>query len=498
MARYKPYDYSQLRMIPVSLEEQLIPGTLEHTIHMVVEHEIDASIFDPRYNNDQTGRRAYNPKSLLKVVLLSYSRGILGSRRIEQACHEHIIFMALTCGQAPDHSTIAAFVSSMQKEILVVFQRILLICDRLELLGGTHFAIDGVKLRGNASRRFSGTFKELQQKKEKYKFRLEQMLDEHIANDQDGKMGDHHANKMKELKQSIEKIDRFLKEHEPKPGKKKSENKSNVTDNDSTLMVSSHGIVQGYNAQAMVDSKHQVIVHADAGDSGQDDEHLSMMIKGARENLQAIGKDDKIIEQSVILGDPNYNSPANLTTCVEENLNAIFPNARFRKTDPGKDASVCEFALNDFIFNDQEDIYTCPAGKELTRKSDVKKKGKRYYRVYETQESDCKSCGYQKQCFTRKASKNRSLSVCYDKAVAQYAHQMESKLNTKNGRELYGHRIGIIEPVFANIREHKRMDRFSLRGKSKVNIQWLLYCIVHNLEKLSNQGYHPACVASSI
>ncbi|MFH1123733.1 MAG: transposase [Pseudomonadota bacterium] len=82
-------------------------------IHTLVETRIDMSIFDDRYNNDETGRLAYDPKILLKVVLLGYSRGLIPSRKIERACKENVAFMALACGQQPDHSTIAAFVSSM-------------------------------------------------------------------------------------------------------------------------------------------------------------------------------------------------------------------------------------------------------------------------------------------------------------------------------------------------------------------------------------------------
>ena len=112
MAKYRPYDYSQRVMIPVSLEDQLMPGTLEFAIHTLVEDRMDISVFEDRYNNDETGRWAYDPKVLLTVVLFAYSRGLISSRKMERACRENITFMALTCGQCPDHSTIAAFVSS--------------------------------------------------------------------------------------------------------------------------------------------------------------------------------------------------------------------------------------------------------------------------------------------------------------------------------------------------------------------------------------------------
>ena len=90
MAKYKRYDYSQNVLIPVSLENQLMSGTLEFAIHALIETRMDLSVFDNRYNSDETGRSAYDPKVLLKVVLLAYSRGLVSSRKIEQACHENI------------------------------------------------------------------------------------------------------------------------------------------------------------------------------------------------------------------------------------------------------------------------------------------------------------------------------------------------------------------------------------------------------------------------
>jgi transposase len=143
MAKYKSYNYSQQVLIPVSLEEQLMPGTLEFAIHSLVETRMDTSVFEERYINDETGRWAYDPKILLKVILFAYSRGLISSRKIERACRENVTFMALSCGQYPDHSTIAAFVSSMKYEILLLFRDVLLVCEEMDLLGGTLFALDG-------------------------------------------------------------------------------------------------------------------------------------------------------------------------------------------------------------------------------------------------------------------------------------------------------------------------------------------------------------------
>jgi len=140
MAKYKQYDYKQMVMLPISLEDQLSPGTLEFAIHTLVETRMDLSCFDEKYSNDETGRLAYDPKILLKIVLFAYSRGLTGSRRIEQACRENVVFMALTCGEKPDHSTIAAFVTSMKAEIAPLFRDVLLVCEEEGLLAGTFFA----------------------------------------------------------------------------------------------------------------------------------------------------------------------------------------------------------------------------------------------------------------------------------------------------------------------------------------------------------------------
>ena len=176
MAKYKHYDYAQNVLVPISLEDQIAPGTLEFAIQTLVEERIDASIFDERYNNDETGCRAYDPKVLLKVVLFGYSRGLISSRKIERACKENVTFMALSCGQQPDHSTIAAFVSSMKDEILPLFRDVLLVCEEMKLLGGTFFALDGIKLPSNASKEWSGKHSDLNRKKEKIEKKVERLL----------------------------------------------------------------------------------------------------------------------------------------------------------------------------------------------------------------------------------------------------------------------------------------------------------------------------------
>ena len=215
MAKYKPYDYSQSLLIPVSLPKQLMAGTLEFAIHTLVEGRMDMSVFDTRYQNDNIGRRAYDPKILLKVVLLAYSRGLISSRAIEQACSENVTFMALSCNQRPDHSTIATFVSSMKDQIKLLFRDVLLVCEQEGLLGGTFFAIDGCKMPSNASKELGGTFSELEKRKEKIEQKIKVLVEDHIKKDKrENTLKDQplvkHEKQIQRLHQQAEKIQNWL------------------------------------------------------------------------------------------------------------------------------------------------------------------------------------------------------------------------------------------------------------------------------------------------
>jgi len=153
MARYKHYDYAQMKMLPISFDRQILPGTFEHTLNYLIDEKIDLSVFEARYRNDDGGAPAYDPAILLKIILFAYSKGIIYSRRIEQLCRENVVCMALSADTVPHFTTIAAFVSSLSAEITTIFRNVLLVCDEAGLIGKEMFAIDGVKLPSNASKR---------------------------------------------------------------------------------------------------------------------------------------------------------------------------------------------------------------------------------------------------------------------------------------------------------------------------------------------------------
>ena len=510
MARYKPYSYDELMMVLVSLEEQLIPGTLEYAIHHVVEGRVDLSMFDDRYCNDDTGRRAIDPKVLIKIVLFGYSRGMISSRSLERACRENITFMALACGQKPDHSTIAAFVSSMDKEIEQLFTQVLLVCEEEGLLGGTHFSLDGLKLSSNASKEWSGTFADLEKKQEALDRKVKEVVGEHRASDKGERnksVSDRQRceERIKRLKQKVDRIEQFLSEHEPKIGCSGKEIQSNVTDNDSAKLTSSHGVLQGYDANAIVDEKHQIVLHAEAFGEGADGTHMEAMLKGAKEKLEAIGWQEPLRNRQ-ISADTGYYSVKNLEVCKDEGVDAYVPDPQFRKRDVRfadagrhrRSVDKCKerytskkrwFSVEDFKLDDRTGKLICPAGHGLYIKNRNFCTADGYKAIaYQAPKTACRDCPLRSKCLRNPNTVSRQVHLFYGQRPGSITDEMKQKIDTAEGRRIYSKRLGIVEPVFGNIRACKSMDRFTLRGRIKVNIQWMLYCLVHNIEKITNFG----------
>jgi transposase len=478
----------------------LVPGTLEFAIHTLVDSRMDMSIFDDNYQNDETGRSAYDPKILLKVVLLGYSRGLTSSRQIERACCENVLFMAMSCNQRPDHSTIAAFVSSMKDQIKPLFTDILLVCDQEGLLGGTFFAIDGCKLSSNASKEWSGKINDLKKKKAKIEGKLTALVEDHIDIDKEEQavkqqMSARREKQIKRLEQQAAKMEKWLSENDKKIGVNKKELNSNVTDNDSAKMHTSHGTVQGYNAQAIVDSKHQVIVHGQAIGKGLDNENLPPVVDGAKKNLESIGKSKDYFKGKILTADSSYHSVTNLNKCNEEKLDAYIPDNKFRNRDKrfasrlGYRPRSKKFTFADFRYDRDKDQYICPNGKRLKRFGKLGRHKGKLLKKYLSDEKDCRRCQLRAKCLRNKDTKRRHFTYYVDASGENISQAMVKKIETQKGRKIYPQRIAIVEPVFANIRVNKRMDKFNLRGKIKVNIQWLLYCMVHNIEKVANYGF---------
>ncbi|MFZ5484944.1 MAG: transposase, partial [Pseudomonadota bacterium] len=175
MARYKPI-HKGMKLLPVDFDRQVQPGSFEHALCYLVDHELDLAPFHARYKNDHEGAPAFDPAALIKIVLLAYSRGIVSSRKIEAACRENVLFIAVSGDSQPHFTTLAAFVSEMGDLAPKLFAQVLTICDRQGLVGREMFAIDGVKLPSNASKAKSGTRADFLRQAAKMEQAAEKML----------------------------------------------------------------------------------------------------------------------------------------------------------------------------------------------------------------------------------------------------------------------------------------------------------------------------------
>jgi len=513
MAHLKDTEKHQGLFLTVNLYEQLLPGTFEWTIDYLI-NESDMSLFEQKYNNDAKGAAAYPPQILLKAILYCYSNGILTSRSIEEACINHMITKALAEDCQPDHSTIAAFISTNSEAIKNLFAQILLQCFRLKLINGEMFAIDGCKLSSNASKEWSGTIAELTKKRDKLKNYIGRLLSLHQEFDKDTKskklnkrflktMGDSAERRdrsIQKAKKKLKKLNEALEKLEPRKGLSDSEVKSNITDNESALIKTKEGYIQGYNGISIADSANQVIICAEVTGSVAESGKFPQMAQALNESMKELTGKEEPLKKSIMLGDTNYFTEDNLKEADKLGIEVLIPDPQFRQRDPyfaekkREKVSKKLFGKEDFKYDKVTDTYTCPNGKELKNIGEAVI-GKSSGIKYQAKGKDCVDCLIKEQCIKNRKSKKptdkkhkkrnpvRTLFIAIKAFMENFCEKMRNKIDDPAYRELYSRRMQIIEPVFSDITYCKGMDRFTLRGEEKVDAQWKLYCIVHNIGK---------------
>lgn len=492
MAKYRhtEAENGQGLFLSVNLKEQLIPGTFEHMLDKIIGKEIDTSIFDNKYKNDQTGARAIPPEALLKLILYGYSKGQKSSRNIWELNRNNIVAKALTGDMDIHWTTIADFISGSSKEFEGIFIKVLTYCSELGLIGGETFAIDGLRLPSNASLEMSGTRRQLKKRLEVYRKMAKKHVERHQRRDSLGEtneeVNDRYEKRQKYLAQKMEKISEFLEMKEEKIGKSGKEIQSNVTDNESAMIHSKKGFIQGYIGLAVSDQKNQIIVNAQAVGTANEGEHLPEMLDRNTENLKSAGvKESEEGKKTAILGDANYFSEENLKVCEERGIEAVITDASRFPANPSTEENK-RYDGQNFEYNQEEDCYICPQGKKLVYKYKTKlRRGER--KLYQASLTDCRICPVYSMCVLTKKKQNELTQG--KKIIVEpegFCNRMREKMKTEEYQAKYAYRIQIVEPVFANMKHCKGLDRFTLRGKEKVNGQWKLYCMVHNLGKCLN------------
>jgi hypothetical protein len=442
---------------------------------------------------------------LLKVVLFAYSLGIFSSRGIERACRDHVTFMALSGDSAPHFTTLAAFISEREQDIIQVFKSVLLICHNQGLIGQEMFAIDGVKLPSNASKAKSGTRADFQGQLAKFESAITVMLQRHREQDDKGlepSLDDKAQRRVTDLQREANRLEDWLATHPDRTGAKGFIRKSNRTDNESAKMATSKGVIQGYTAVAAVDAKHQIIVEAQAHGTGSEQELLLPVVEAMQTMLQP---------SSLITADSGYHSDKNLQALEDQRIDALIADNDMRKRDERfatqsrhqqdpdplydkthHEAKSVLFEPSDFAFDPIARTCICPAGKPLQRSGTHKDNRGFVGDRFRGADTVCQQCPLRTQCL-RNPDQPAGRQVTFFRGKAPGTPEtatarMKRKIDSPEGRRRYGRRFAIVEPVFANLRHNKRLNRFTLRGRRKVDTQWKLYCLVHNIEKLMNYG----------
>jgi hypothetical protein len=267
-------------------------------------------------------------------------------------------------------------------------------------------------------------------------------------------------------------------------------------------MATGKGVIQGYTGVAAVDGKCQIIVEAQAHGTGSEQELLVPVVEAMQ---------DLIEKTSTVTADAGYHSEKNLEALAKLEVDALIadnglrkrdarfagqqehkakPDPLYDKTSGGKKTRL--FGPKDFHHDEDTQTCICPAGEFLYQNgSEVVIRG--YEAVkYTGAKRVCGPCPLRDQCL-RHPERTKVRQVVFftgrTRKAESHTERMKRRIDSEEGRKRYGRRFAIVEPVFANIRYNKGLDRFTLRGRQKVDTQWKLFCLVHNIEKLAHHGY---------
>jgi transposase len=479
--RFRVCDLNQPLLLPPSLQDWLPERHLARFVSDVVDG-LDLSAIYAAYNRkDGRGLAAYHPVMMVRLLLYGYCLGVASSRQIERRTHEDVAFRYLAADQHPDHDTIASFRQTHLQNLAGLFLQALRLCEKAGLVKLGHVAIDGTKLQANASKHKAMSYERMNEKEKALKAEVEKLLEEAARTDADedakygkGKRGDElpaelarresRLKKIAEAKAALEQEareravaakaaaearleERRKQEQErgqkiggrppqvPDPEQAKPEPKAqrNFTDPDSRIMKdgATKSFLQGFNAQAAVDDTAQVIVGCAITQQANDKQQLAPMIQQVEQNLGR--KPEKAT------ADAGYFSVAAVTDPRVNGVELLVPPDR------------------------QKQEATTEGAGELTQEP------------------------------AKLAKEPPSAEVPADAALAQaiVAEAMRQKLRSPEGRAVYKMRKAVVEPVFGQIKECRGFRRFLFRGLKKVEAEWQIICLTHNLLKLFRAGVCP-------
>ena len=415
------------------------------------------------------GRPAFESKLYLKIYLYGYLNGIRSSRRFEKECMRNRELQWLTNDLQPNYHSIADFRKNNPIALRNAFKLFVLFMRDMDMVCGTTVAIDGTKVRANNSKKNNYNPKKIERHiqyiEEKTNEYLQQI--EKADSEEDQVKVSHITEKIERLKNSKLKYE-LLQEHLDKSG----EPQVSTTDADArALLVQGQVVEVSYNMQAAVDSKHKLIV-ATHTINRNDRNALANIAKEAKENT---GK-----ENMTVILDKGYHNGRQIQECNDAGITTIVaPSEVVNSNEKG---TTPAYMVTKFIYNSEEDTYTCPQGSTLKTTGTWHKKTRERdsYNFKKYRTPDCKNCPVKHLC-TGKATGGREIER------SQYAQAVEEN-NTryKNNTALYRTRQEINEHIFGTIKRQWGYNHTNLRGLLKVNGEHSLICLVYNIKRVIN------------
>jgi transposase len=454
---FKKYDQKQQFLLPISLENFIPEDHIGRILNDIID-AIDITTFESKYSKD--GCPAYHPRLLIKILLYGYMINIRSSRDIHKMTHTDTAFMYLAAMQHPDFRTICRFRSTHLDAIKDVFSQVVTVRKEMGMLGAGKISLDGTKIKANASVKQSKDADALDKE-------IDKILRESIEIDkaEDEMYGDSTPYQMpKELVIKTKRLEKI------KAAKKKLEeeklDKINVTDNDAKVMKHKDGSKKpSYNGQIAVDDKEQVIVAADLVDDENDVNQVDPMIQLVWATMG--------YKPTILLSDAGYFSYDNLELLNQIGIDAYIPDNFFKVEERGKSKY---FRKSMFRFDEENDCYYCPAGITVPFKRVQKRDDEPDLKQYIG--DHCSICVLKNAC--TKAEKR----IASRDPREHLMEDMRKKLRTEEGKELYQERMSTVEPVFGQMKQNRGFTEFLLRGKEKSKAEFIMMCIVHNIEKI--------------
>ena len=364
--QFRPWKIDDVQLLPPSVQDYVPVDHLSRLIVCLVSESLDLSAISGSYRSG-LGQPPFDPRMMTALLLHGYASGIYSSRRIAQAAEERTDFIMIAAGDAPDFRTISDFRRRHLKALAGLFVQVLRLAEKAGLVKLGHVALDGTKIKANASKHKAMSYAHMKKRQAELQTEVERWLTAAEAADQaedelhGARRGDEMpgwvADKAKRLvkigqaKAALEAEAKAVAEEEARrraeaeakriaDGSKKSgrtaappsaepapKAQRNFTDPESRIMKTKDGFIQGYNAQAAVDSRAQVIVACELTNAGTDHRQLAPLVAAIRSNT---GRNPREIS-----ADAGYCSAANLRTLARRGIDAYVATGRQRHGTAG-------------------------------------------------------------------------------------------------------------------------------------------------------------------